>query len=148
MINAFSYTEPIAVRCRGDVPEYASEGDAGADLRAAHDFVIEARSRAFVATDTAVEIPPGTVGFVCSRSGLAKNSGICVLNAPGVIDAGYRNNLGAILYNSSNVDFRGKRGDRVAQLLIVPVFRASFIQVDELSKSERGENGFGSSGIA
>ncbi len=148
MTSSFSYTEPISIRCKGEVPEYTSEGDAGADLRAAHDFLIEATARTLVLTDTALEIPLGTTGLICSRSGLAKNSGICVLNAPGVIDAGYRKNLGVILYNSSHVDFRGKKGCRIAQLLIVPTFRASFIQTDELSKSERGENGFGSSGIA
>lgn len=148
MIDSFSYTQPITIRVKGDVPEYTSYGDAGADLRAAEDFFVEAKSRRFVPTDTIVEIPLGTVGLVCSRSGLAKNHGICVLNAPGVIDSGFRSTLGAVLYNSSNVDFRGKKGDRVAQLLIVPVFHASFIQSDELSQSERGENGFGSSGNA
>lgn len=146
MIEPFSYTEPIAVACKGEVLEYAHDGDAGADLRAANNFFVEARSRRFVETNTAVEIPPGTVGLVCSRSGLAKNDGLCVLNAPGVIDSPYRGKIGAILYNSSNVDYRGEAGEKIAQLVIVPAFRASFIKVDELSDSERGTNGFGSSG--
>lgn len=140
-------SESILIRVKGEVPERADAGCAGYDLRASEDFFVEAKSRTFVKTDTAVELPQGVVGYVCSRSGLARNNGICVLNAPGVIDSSFRGQLGAILYNSSNVDFKGEAGMKIAQLVVAPHFIVSFMQVDELSETERGDKGFGSSGI-
>lgn len=137
----------ITVRVKGDIPERADSGCAGYDLRAAEDFFVEAGARTFVKTDTAVELPKGTVGLVCSRSGLALKNGLCVLNAPGVIDSSFRGVLGAILYNSSHVDFVGQKGHRVAQLLVIPHHTVSFISTEELSDTSRGEGGFGSSGL-
>ncbi|MEO7754107.1 MAG: dUTP diphosphatase [Terracoccus sp.] len=128
-------------------PAYAHAGDAGADLVARHDVVIEPGRRALVATGIAIALPTGHAGFVHPRSGLAARHGISVLNAPGTIDEGYR---GEILVNLVNLDhaesFTVRRGDRIAQLVVQRVARAVFSVVDSLDGTSRGETGHGSTG--
>lgn len=130
------------------LPGYARAGDAGADLRARTDVTIAAGGgRALVPTGVAVAIPPGYAGFVQPRSGLALRHGVTVLNAPGLIDAGYRDELKVLLVNTDPESaYLVQRGDRVAQLVIKAVAQAEFSPVAELPSSERGLGGFGHSG--
>ena len=130
------------------LPSYARAGDAGADLRARTDVTIApAGGRALVPTGLAVAIPEGYAGFVQPRSGLAMRHGVTVLNAPGLIDAGYRDELRVLLVNTDPVfPYEVRRGDRIAQLVIKAVAQAEFVAVEELSTSERGLGGFGHSG--
>ena len=130
------------------LPEYAHMGDAGADLRASADVTIAPNGgRALVPTGVALAIPEGYAGFVQPRSGLALRHGVTVLNAPGLIDAGYRDELRVLLVNTDPVSpYEVRRGDRVAQLVIKAVAQAEFVPVDELPGSERGTGGFGHSG--
>lgn len=130
-----------------NVPKYATAGDAGADLISAEDVRIAAHQRVLVKTGVKIAIPEGYVGLVHPRSGLALKHGITVLNAPGTIDAGYRGEVGVILLNTGSVDFEVKAGDRIAQLVIQKVEIAEFKIVDALTESDRGEGGFGSTGI-
>jgi dUTP pyrophosphatase len=129
------------------MPAYAHEGDAGADLYAATDVELAPGARALVGTGMAIALPPGYVGLVHPRSGLAARLGVTVLNAPGTVDAGYR---GEILVNLVNHDpvtpARIARGDRIAQLVVQRVERADFDEVEELSDSSRGAGGHGSTG--
>jgi dUTP pyrophosphatase len=127
------------------LPTKANCDDAGYDLYAAHDLVIPARSRALVSTDIAVAVPYGSYGRISPRSGLALKNGIDV--GAGVVDPGYRGALGVILFNHSDKDFQVTKGDRVAQLIlemIIPV--ANVVEVDTLPATNRGADGFGSSG--
>ena len=131
-----------------ELPSYARPGDAGADLRARTDVTISpAGGRALVPTGIAVAIPVGYAGFVQPRSGLAMRHGVTVLNAPGLIDAGFRDELKVLLVNTDpEAAYQVQRGDRVAQLVIKAVAQAEFVAVDELPLSERGVGGFGHSG--
>jgi dUTP pyrophosphatase len=130
------------------LPSYAHPGDAGADLRARTDVTIApAGGRALVPTGVALAIPLGYAGFVQPRSGLALRHGVTVLNAPGLIDAGYRDELMVLLVNTDPITpYEVRRGDRVAQLVIKAVAQAEFVAVYQLSGSERGLGGFGHSG--
>lgn len=143
-------TVPVQVRLLDPdlpPPAYAHPGDAGADLVAAHDAEIPAGGRVLVRTGVAIALPPGFVGLVHPRSGLAARLGVTVLNAPGTVDSGYR---GEILVNLVNHDrvtpARISRGDRIAQLVIQRVERARFHVVEELPDSVRGTGGHGSTG--
>ncbi len=131
-----------------DVPSYARAGDAGADLVASHDVVLSAGGgRALVGTGLAVAIPEGYAGFVQPRSGLALRHGVTCLNTPGLIDAGYRDELRVLLVNTDPAEtYQVRRGDRIAQLVIQRVEQAGFVAVDELPESERGTGGFGHTG--
>ena len=131
----------------GRVPLYARDGDAGADLTSSETVVVPAHGRALVKTGIKVAIPYGYVGLVHPRSGLALNKGITVLNAPGTIDSGYRGEVGVILYNTTDVSFLVNPGDRIAQLVIQKVSIVEFNKVDALTESDRGEGGFGSTGV-
>lgn len=128
-------------------PAYAHEGDAGADLYSAVDLELAPGARALVPTGVAIALPPGYVGLVHPRSGLAARLGVTVLNAPGTVDSGYR---GEILVNLINHDpvatARIGRGDRIAQLVVQRVERADFHLVEELSDTSRGGGGHGSTG--
>jgi dUTP pyrophosphatase len=128
-------------------PAYAHQGDAGADLCAAVDVEILPGQRVLVGTGVAIELPPGYVGLVHPRSGLAARLGVTLLNAPGTVDSGYR---GEILVNLINHDpvttARIARGDRIAQLVVQRVERADFVVVEELSDTSRGAGGHGSTG--
>jgi dUTP pyrophosphatase len=129
-------------------PSYARPGDAGCDLFARVGAVLaRGGGRARVATGVAVEIPDGHAGLVLSRSGLAARHGISCLNAPGLIDPGYRGELAVILVNTDpDTPYEVHRGDRIAQLVICRVEEVRFLVVDQLGTSERGAGGFGHSG--
>ncbi len=130
------------------VPRYAKAGDAGCDLVAVESCTLRARGgRALVATGLAVAIPEGHGGFVLPRSGLAAKHGVTCANAPGLIDPGYRGEVKVALVNlDPEHDYEVKKGDRIAQLVVLAVSSASFLEVDELPRADRGEGGFGSSG--
>jgi dUTP diphosphatase len=130
------------------LPAYARDGDAGADLVAREDVLLPAGGgRARVPTGVAVAIPVGHAGLVLPRSGLALRHGVTVLNAPGLIDAGYRGELTVLLVNTDPVDdYTVRRGDRVAQLVVVAVEQVVLTVVDGLPGSDRGTGGFGHSG--
>lgn len=130
------------------LPAYQREGDAGLDLHAASDVTLGPGDRAVVGTGIAVAVPPGYAGFTTPRSGLAARLGLSIVNTPGIVDSGYRGEIKLILVNldpSAKIEL--KRGERVAQLLLVPVASAEVTEVDELPDSERGEGGFGSTGV-
>lgn len=130
------------------LPTYAHPGDAGADLVSREEVTIApAGGRAAVGTGIAIAIPDGYAGFVLPRSGLALRHGITCLNTPGLIDAGYRDEVRIILVNTDPTEpYTVHRGDRVAQLVIQPVERTEFVAVDDLTDSVRGLGGFGSTG--
>jgi dUTP pyrophosphatase len=132
------------------VPAYARVGDAGADLLARTEAVLACRGgRALVPTGVAVAIPPGYAGFVLPRSGLALRHGITCLNAPGLIDSGYRGELQVILMNTDpEEEYKVARGDRIAQLVVMQVEQVEFDLVDGegLGEAERGVGGFGHTG--
>jgi dUTP pyrophosphatase len=130
------------------LPAYARDGDAGADLVARTGVVLApAGGRALVPTGIALALPAGWAGFVQPRSGLALRHGVTCLNSPGLIDAGYRDELAVLLVNTDPVaPYEVHRGDRIAQLVIQRVAAASFVPVDELPDSHRGLGGFGSTG--
>ena len=128
-------------------PAYARPGDAGADLVASEDVVLPPGGRALIGTGIALALPEGWAGFVQPRSGLAMRHGVTVLNTPGLIDAGYRDELKVLLVNTDPSDaYEVHRGDRIAQLVIQEVAHAEFHEVDRLPESERGLGGFGHSG--
>ncbi|QIG41309.1 dUTP diphosphatase [Microbacterium sp. 4R-513] len=130
-----------------DVPSYAHPGDAGADLTAAEDVRLEPGQRALVGTGVRIALPEGYAAFVVPRSGLAAKHGITVVNSPGTVDAGYRGEIKVTLLNTdSEHAFEVVKGDRIAQLIVMPVPQARFIPVDTLPESVRGEGGFGSTG--
>lgn len=137
---------PLHLRDGGARPQYAKPGDAGADLASIEDLVLVPGGRALVRTGVAVAVPPGHVGLVNPRSGLAARHGVGIVNAPGTIDSGYRGEILVNLVNLGSEDVAIRRGDRIAQLLIVPVVQAEFLPVDSLPDSDRGETGHGSSG--
>ncbi len=129
------------------LPRYASTGDAGLDLFAAEDVSLEPGKRAAIPTGIAVAIPDGHAGFVHARSGRALKEGLALVNAPGLIDSGYRGEIKVIVVNldpRSPIDIR--RGDKIAQLVVQPVATVDPVIVDELPPSDRGEGGFGSTG--
>ena len=129
------------------VPSYAHEGDAGADLCAREDVTLAPGERVLVATGVSLALPLGYVGLIHPRSGLATKHGLTVVNAPGTVDAGYRGELKVTLLNTDvRTPIVLKRGDRIAQLVIQKVERATFIQVEELDETLRGAAGFGSTG--
>jgi dUTP pyrophosphatase len=141
----------VPVRCLDPdlpLPSYARAGDAGADLVAREDAVLEpGGGRALVPTGVALAIPEGYAGFVQPRSGLALRHGVTCLNTPGLIDAGYRDELKVLLVNTDpTTPYKVSRGDRIAQLVIQRVEEAAFVAVDELPTSERGTGGFGHTG--
>jgi len=129
------------------LPHYARAGDAGADLRARKGATLApAGGRAVVPTGVAIAIPSGYAGFVLPRSGLALKHGVTLLNSPGLIDAGYRDELRVVLVNTDpTTPYEIHRGDRVAQLVIQPVEACAFVVVDELEGENRG-GGFGHTG--
>lgn len=129
-----------------DLPAYATAGAAGMDVLAAEDVVLPPGGRHAVATGFALAIPEGFEVQVRPRSGLALKHGISLPNTPGTIDSDYRGELKVILINLGAEPFEIRRGDRVAQLVLAPVVRATWLAVDELDETVRGEGGFGSTG--
>jgi dUTP pyrophosphatase len=129
------------------MPTRAHDGDAGLDLHALEDASLAPGERAAIPTGIAVEIPDGYAGLVLPRSGLALRHGIALVNAPGLIDPGYRGELRVLLLNTDRSQpFELSAGDRIAQLLIVRAESAAAVEVEELTASARGAGGFGSSG--
>jgi dUTP pyrophosphatase len=129
------------------LPTRAYPGDAGLDLYALEPAVIGPGERAAVRTGIAVEIPAGQAGLVLPRSGLAARHGIALVNAPGLIDAGYRGEIRVLLLNTDRVEpFTVRDGERIAQLVLVKVEAPEIAEVEELALSDRGAGGFGSSG--
>ena len=150
MVSLAAVLEVPVVRLDSDLdlPAYAKPGDAGVDLRAREDVtLLPGGGRALVATGLAVAIPLGYAGFVQPRSGLALKHGVTCLNTPGLIDSGYRGELKVLLVNTDPAEpFEVKRGERIAQLVIQAVEHVTFVEVDELTDSERGDGGFGHTG--
>ena len=132
---------------RARLPTRAYPGDAGLDLYALEDGVLAPGERASIGTGIAVEIPHGQAGLVLARSGLAARHGIALVNAPGLIDAGYRGEVRVLLLNTDrSAPFAVAVGDRIAQLVLVRVETPAVEEVEELALSDRGAGGFGSSG--
>lgn len=131
-------------------PEYASRGSAGADLRAFIDdpIILHPNERTLIPTGLSLEIPDGWEGQVRPRSGLAVKHGVTVLNSPGTIDADYRGEVKVILINTGTESFTVQPGDRIAQLIITPVYRVTFKSVASLQETTRGAGGFGSTGVS
>jgi dUTP pyrophosphatase len=128
-------------------PVYKTLGSAGCDVCASEDVLIYPLETVLVGTGLFLEVPEGYECQIRTRSGLALK-GITVLNSPGTLDSDYRGELKVILHNSKDdFPFRVMRGDRIAQLVFAPVYQATFEEVEELSKTERGEGGFGSTGV-
>ncbi len=141
---------PVAVRRLHEdavLPRYSTEGDAGADLSSVAEVTLAPGERALVPTGIALALPPGTVGLVHPRSGLAARHGVSIVNAPGTVDSGYR---GEVLVNLVNLDptesFTVRVGDRIAQLVVQEYLHADFSATDSLPGSARGETGHGSTG--
>jgi dUTP pyrophosphatase len=132
---------------RAKLPVRSHPGDAGLDLHALEGTVLWPGDRAQVRTGIAVEIPDGQAGLVLPRSGLAARHGIALVNAPGLIDAGYRGEIQVLLLNTDRHEtFELSEGDRIAQLVLVEICTPVLIEVDELTSSQRGADGFGSTG--
>jgi len=132
-----------------EAPRFARLGDAGRDLLSIEHAVIPAEGWRLVSTGLKLAIPPWHVGLVCSRSGLAAKYGISVLNAPGVIDSGYRGEVKVILHNSGVLDYEVCPGDKIAQLLILKTEPVDFVLDPSIAEdeTERGSGGFGSTGL-
>ena len=130
------------------LPAYMSDGAAGADVVAAvgEDLVLAPGERALVPTGFALEVPDGLEVQVRPRSGLAVKHGVTLLNSPGTIDSDYRGPVGVVLVNLGREPYTVRRGERIAQLVVAPVVRAAFREVEALGASARGEGGFGSTG--
>jgi dUTP pyrophosphatase len=131
------------------LPSYQSAGAAGMDLLAdiEHDIPLDVLGRCLIPTGLSIELPQGFEAQVRPRSGLALKQGLTCLNSPGTIDADYRGEIGVILVNLSKEPAVVKRGDRIAQLVIAPITRATLAEVEVLESSARGERGFGSTGV-
>jgi len=136
-------------RIRKDIilPEYKTEGASGFDLSSSIDSLLKAGEFAVIPTGLIIEVPPGYEAQVRPRSGLAANNGIGVLNTPGTIDSDYRGEIKIVLFNFSDKDFHIRKGDRIAQMVISKIERVKIIEVENISGSERGTQGFGSTGI-
>lgn len=131
----------------GNVPHYAKPGDAGCDLSSTESLTLGPGERAVVSTGTAIALPRGFVGYVMPRSGLAAKHGVSLVNAPGVIDSGYRGEIKVVLINTDLTEsFSVQPGDRIAQLVVSPVAQAHFHEVERLPGTERATGGFGSTG--
>ncbi len=142
-------TIKIINQSQHELPNYETIASAGMDLRANinESIILKPLERTIVKTGLFIELPIGYEAQVRPRSGLAAKKGITVLNAPGTVDADYRGEIGVILVNLSNEEFRIENGERIAQLIIAKHERAEWIEVQELSETSRGEGGFGSTGV-
>ena len=130
------------------LPVRAHDDDAGYDLHALHAATLAPGERATIATGIAIELPAGHAGLVLPRSGLAARHGIAIVNAPGLIDAGYRGEVKVLLLNTDRTGtFEVAAGDRIAQLVIVAVAAPDVVEADDLAATARGAGGFGSSGV-
>jgi dUTP pyrophosphatase len=137
---------PILLENGVEMPQYKSEGAAGFDVRALEEVHLGPLERKLVPTGIRMAIPPGYEGQVRPRSGLALKHGISMVNTPGTIDSDYRGEVGILLINLGSEAVKLTKGERIAQIVICPVTRAEFQQVQDLDDTERGEGGFGSTG--
>ena len=135
------------LRPDAELPAYARPGDAGMDLRSVEDAVVPRGGRALVRTGLAMQLPFGYEAQVRPRSGLALKHGVTVLNTPGTIDSGYRGEVGVILANFGEADFAVKKGDKIAQIVIAPVTQPEIVEVADVTATDRGAGGFGSTGV-
>jgi len=142
MILKFKRVHPDAV-----LPAYAHPSDAGMDLRSVAELSIAPGGRALVPTGLVVLLPPLYEAQVRPRSGLALKHGVTVLNTPGTIDSGYRGEIGVILANFGAESFAVRKGDKIAQLVIAPVIQPEIAETDVVDETDRGEGGFGSTGL-
>ena len=143
--------DKVIVKIKSDsgiLPQYETEGAAGMDLRANIDapIVLAPLQRVLVPTGLYIALPEGYEAQVRPRSGLAIKKGITVLNSPGTIDAGYRGEVGVIMYNGGTAEFPIRRGDRIAQMVITALPKVKLVKADLLNDSTRGSGGFGSTG--
>ena len=129
------------------LPSYAHPGDAGMDIRSIEDLVIDPGARKLVHTGLVMMLPPGYEAQVRPRSGLALRNGVTVLNTPGTIDEGYRGEVGVVLANFGSEPFRIEKGSKIAQIVVAPCTRAEIEETVEIDSTERGEGGFGSTGV-
>lgn len=131
------------------LPAYATSGAAGMDLHAAIDgnMTLQPGERASIPTGLRIALPPGYEAQVRPRSGLARNHGISMVNSPGTVDCDFRGEVCVLLINHGQEPFTLHRGDRIAQMIVAPVVRATWVEVAELPESERGEGGFGHTGL-
>ena len=129
------------------LPSYAHPGDAGMDIRSIEELIIAPGERSLVHTGLVMMLPPGYEAQVRPRSGLALKNGVTVLNAPGTIDEGYRGEIGVILANFGTEPFKVEKGAKIAQIVVAPCTRADIVETTETDTTERGEGGFGSTGI-
>jgi dUTP pyrophosphatase len=129
-----------------ELPNYATSGAAGLDLRSAEALILKAGARALVATGLSIALPENYEAQVRSRSGLAVKYGVTVLNSPGTIDCDYRGEIKVPMINHGTEDFEITRGDRIAQMVIAPVVQVQLLEVSSLDGTTRGASGFGSSG--
>lgn len=127
-------------------PNRAKEGDAGLDLYAAESIYLYAGHTTLIRTGIAIELDPGTVGYVCSRSGMALKHSVFVLNAPGVVDSSFRGEVGVILHNAGSYEYHVRAGDRVAQLVVQSILHPVLEIVEVLTETDRGTGGFGHTG--
>ncbi|TCP32115.1 dUTP pyrophosphatase [Scopulibacillus darangshiensis] len=128
------------------MPYQAHEGDAGLDLYSIEETTIQPGDSALISTGIQIELPKGTEAQVRPRSGLALKHSVTVLNSPGTIDEGYRGEIKVILINHGKSEFKIVKQMRIAQMVVAPVANVTMTQIEELTPSERGEGGFGSSG--
>lgn len=142
MTLRFKRIHPDAV-----LPAYAHPSDAGMDVRSVESLTIPPSGRALVRTGLVMLLPPMYEAQVRPRSGLALKNGITVLNTPGTIDSGYRGEVGVILVNLGSEEFKVSKGDKIAQLVIAPVTQPEIAEAFEVDETDRGEGGFGSTGI-
>lgn len=142
MVLQFKRIHPDAV-----LPAYAHPSDAGMDIRSIEDISLSPGERALVHTGLVVLLPPMYEAQVRPRSGLALKFGITVLNTPGTIDSGYRGEVGVILVNLGQAEFKVKKGDKIAQMVIAPVTQPQVVETEFIDSTDRGEGGFGSTGV-
>jgi len=140
----------IINKSKNVTPTYSTRNSAGLDLRAntKEEIVLKPMSRRLIKTGLFIQLPEGSEAQIRPRSGLAYKHGITVLNSPGTIDADYRGEIGVLLINLSNEDYTIKNGDRIAQMVIAKYEQAEWLEVNRLDDSQRGEGGFGSTGIS
>ena len=130
------------------IPDYAHKGDAGMDLYSIQDDIIEPLTWKLIPTGLACELPEGTEGQVRSKSGIALQNGVFVLNTPGTVDENYRGEIGVVLYNLNTKEpFVIKKGQKIAQYVINAIEYVDTIEVEQLDSTDRGEGGFGSTGL-
>lgn len=129
------------------IPNFAHKGDAGMDLYSVEEVIIKKGKASLIKTGISIELPPMTEAQVRPRSGLALKHSVTVLNSPGTIDEGYRGEIGVILINHGENDFLVNKNMKIAQMVIKPIYEINIVEADNLTNSERGEGGFGSTGF-